>query len=122
MLNCCTLRPCPLSFLFFFNDTATTEIYTLSLHDALPILLVEELAGLAREGRRVRLETGTYACQPQGRRSGPVDPRHDNRDAVRRRVDDERADAVEVRPRARVQTGASPGQRHGVARGAADLG
>src|SRR6266511_6190113 len=24
-------------FLFFFNDTATTEIYTLSLHDALPI-------------------------------------------------------------------------------------
>src|SRR3712207_6986903 len=25
------------SFLFFFNDTATTEIYTLSLHDALPI-------------------------------------------------------------------------------------
>src|SRR5690349_23998427 len=25
------------TFLFFFNDTATTEIYTLSLHDALPI-------------------------------------------------------------------------------------
>src|SRR2546430_14719395 len=29
----------PLFFFFFFNDTATTEIYTLSLHDALPILL-----------------------------------------------------------------------------------
>src|SRR5688572_32443001 len=29
----CTL----FSFFFFFNDTATTEIYTLSLHDALPI-------------------------------------------------------------------------------------
>src|SRR5258708_27801315 len=27
----------PFSALFFFNDTATTEIYTLSLHDALPI-------------------------------------------------------------------------------------
>src|ERR1043166_10272494 len=26
-----------LCFFFFFNDTATTEIYTLSLHDALPI-------------------------------------------------------------------------------------
>ena len=26
-----------LFFFFFFNDTATTEIYTLSLHDALPI-------------------------------------------------------------------------------------
>src|SRR5256885_7997792 len=28
-------------FFFFFNDTATTEIYTLSLHDALPISLPE---------------------------------------------------------------------------------
>src|SRR2546426_5082404 len=28
-------------FFFFFNDTATTEIYTLSLHDALPILFPE---------------------------------------------------------------------------------
>src|SRR2546426_7156081 len=27
----------PSSYIFFFNDTATTEIYTLSLHDALPI-------------------------------------------------------------------------------------
>src|SRR3712207_8297971 len=27
---------------FFFNDTATTEIYTLSLHDALPIFIAEE--------------------------------------------------------------------------------
>src|SRR2546427_7195637 len=34
--------PCLLLLLvfFFFNDTATTEIYTLSLHDALPICLV----------------------------------------------------------------------------------
>src|SRR3989442_8406999 len=30
------MRPLP-QFFFFFNDTATTEIYTLSLHDALPI-------------------------------------------------------------------------------------
>src|SRR5258708_39805272 len=28
---------CTLILFFFFNDTATTEIYTLSLHDALPI-------------------------------------------------------------------------------------
>src|SRR5271167_5275457 len=28
---------CVVYFFFFFNDTATTEIYTLSLHDALPI-------------------------------------------------------------------------------------
>src|SRR2546429_6277215 len=31
------LTGCHLLFFFFFNDTATTEIYTLSLHDALPI-------------------------------------------------------------------------------------
>src|SRR3712207_8981650 len=30
-----------LIFIFFFNDTATTEIYTLSLHDALPISFLE---------------------------------------------------------------------------------
>src|SRR3712207_9497473 len=28
---------CSICYVFFFNDTATTEIYTLSLHDALPI-------------------------------------------------------------------------------------
>src|SRR5256886_13156468 len=32
-------------FFFFFNDTATTEIYTLSLHDALPIFLVPDVLG-----------------------------------------------------------------------------
>src|SRR2546428_9508971 len=31
---------CSMIFFFFFNDTATTEIYTLSLHDALPISLL----------------------------------------------------------------------------------
>src|SRR5256885_8311482 len=31
------LRTLSISIFFFFNDTATTEIYTLSLHDALPI-------------------------------------------------------------------------------------
>src|SRR5438132_7514502 len=34
---------------FFFSDTATTEIYTLSLHDALPICREEGIAGAAAE-------------------------------------------------------------------------
>src|SRR5256885_9336655 len=39
-------RCCPYgSFCFFFNDTATTEIYTLSLHDALPISTGRERQG-----------------------------------------------------------------------------
>src|SRR5256885_11118574 len=37
----------PFFFFFFFNDTATTEIYTLSLHDALPIYLQALLGHLA---------------------------------------------------------------------------
>src|SRR4051794_41469652 len=39
-----------LPFFFFFNDTATTEIYTLSLHDALPIsvLLVASMFEVSR--------------------------------------------------------------------------
>src|SRR2546426_12366772 len=42
-----SIFPPPLfTFFFFFNDTATTEIYTLSLHDALPICRhLLELAG-----------------------------------------------------------------------------
>src|SRR6266496_3157807 len=42
LINSTAARVGPVSpspyLLFFFNDTATTEIYTLSLHDALPIL------------------------------------------------------------------------------------
>src|SRR5439155_24494362 len=43
--------PSPFFFSFFFNDTATTEIYTLSLHDALPIL------------NRLRLMTGVHSTR-----------------------------------------------------------
>src|SRR5256885_10960993 len=41
-------------FFFFFNDTATTEIYTLSLHDALPIsdLAREQVARQALDAAR----------------------------------------------------------------------
>src|SRR5258708_28685791 len=46
----------PLSPFFFFNDTATTEIYTLSLHDALPISECHEhrRAGQRGEDERAR--------------------------------------------------------------------
>src|SRR5262245_64649215 len=40
------------SFFFFFNDTATTEIYTLSLHDALPISSTLRASAGARRSRR----------------------------------------------------------------------
>src|SRR5256885_13199470 len=41
-------------FFFFFNDTATTEIYTLSLHDALPICRSRRDTGAGGSGTRPR--------------------------------------------------------------------
>src|SRR5438270_5646712 len=45
-------------FFFFFNDTATTEIYTLSLHDALPISGGRKRA--AREGGGAKARPSPY--------------------------------------------------------------
>src|SRR5206468_12989443 len=65
---CTTLQPLYLSSYFFFNTTATTETYTLSLHDALPIYSIEQL----------RLGVG----QPGTRWTLPRERRHTRRDAV----------------------------------------
>src|SRR5256885_7230348 len=52
---------------FFFNDTATTEIYTLSLHDALPIYLAAaRRLGCRADFRRGRLRLAR--CGALGRR------------------------------------------------------
>src|SRR6266705_6644452 len=53
---------------FFFNDTATTEIYTLSLHDALPIRVAGDepwtvRADLVDVGQRLRSEEHTSELQ-----------------------------------------------------------
>src|SRR3712207_9166201 len=56
--------------LFFFNDTATTEIYTLSLHDALPICRRTPQAGGAR-GR-----VGGRVLRPAGRGAAPRSEEH----------------------------------------------
>src|SRR5690349_22402027 len=66
-------------FFFFFNDTATTEIYTLSLHDALPILFGQvdehtveipalgaqpgELHAIEHQAQRIRSEEHTSELQ-----------------------------------------------------------
>src|SRR5439155_5710014 len=55
-----TLMTCAL---FFFNDTATTEIYTLSLHDALPI-----------SSRREFAITNPAECAAAGESSGAIKP------------------------------------------------
>src|SRR2546427_11334177 len=54
-------------FFFFFNDTATTEIYTLSLHDALPILKswMRECADCASPTPRISAMRRSTARSPR---------------------------------------------------------
>src|SRR6266576_7063935 len=59
------------SFFFFFNDTATTEIYTLSLHDALPISSMRcDATSWVAAGSRLPLSTRSeeHTSELQSRR------------------------------------------------------
>src|SRR5258708_38427817 len=61
-------------FFFFFNDTATTEIYTLSLHDALPIFP----SSCCRSARRRPHPAGTrpWRCASGDRKSTRLNSSH----------------------------------------------
>src|SRR3712207_8324044 len=61
------------AFFFFFNDTATTEIYTLSLHDALPISGRGRLAAgpLRRDAARSARDRARPGPAGLGRRRPP---------------------------------------------------
>src|SRR2546422_7744171 len=59
-------------YFFFFNDTATTEIYTLSLHDALPISVVHHDRGRVRELRLSSVERPPRGQPARGRLLAPV--------------------------------------------------
>src|SRR5471032_3620783 len=63
---------------FFFNDTATTEIYTLSLHDALPISAGDRAAGIGAGRRKCNRGPIPAGCARDTRRRD----RHDRRDRV----------------------------------------
>src|SRR3712207_9282697 len=60
--------------IFFFNDTATTEIYTLSLHDALPIYEGRLAGAQRRHGRLLPASTqsSSHICSP--RKTSQVNP------------------------------------------------
>src|SRR5256885_8156575 len=78
------LLRCPIFFFFFFNDTATTEIYTLSLHDALPIWRHRALGQQARRAdaaepgdTRARERRGTFvAVTNEDRKSTRLNSSH----------------------------------------------
>src|SRR5688572_32052323 len=60
---------------FFFNDTATTEIYTLSLHDALPIYPPGRRPPVPRAAR-VRARPSADPARGHGRRHPRMAPEH----------------------------------------------
>src|SRR5206468_11595441 len=86
--SACTLRPInSCLFFFFFNDPATTEIYTLSLHDALPISSHRALPSeslecrssavpLLVESKRASAEKGAWTARAD-RKSTRLNSSHD---------------------------------------------
>src|SRR2546421_5684366 len=68
------MRPPPPSLFFFFNDTATTEIYTLSLHDALPI---SSRAAGGRPRTRCRRRRRRSRASDRDRKSTRLNSSHD---------------------------------------------
>src|SRR5437660_8463077 len=66
----------PVSYLFFFNDTPTTQIYTLSLHDALPISSIMENTNLSKQQqvseimRQMLTQAQTAVAWKEDRKSG----------------------------------------------------
>src|SRR2546429_6865524 len=63
-------KQCGKSIFFFFNDTATTEIYTLSLHDALPICHQPAKGGRTRPSWHSNPSTGPRSrATPQSLRA-----------------------------------------------------
>src|SRR2546427_3093225 len=69
-----------LLFFFFFNDTATTEIYTLSLHDALPISSgprpPRARSKPSRSSGRRRSRRRRCGCAPRDRKSTRLNSSH----------------------------------------------
>src|SRR2546429_4513237 len=61
------------SFFFFFNDTATTEIYTLSLHDALPISCI---SGGVPISRYIRAQVTSTNAGGRDRKSTRLNSSH----------------------------------------------
>src|SRR2546425_11880687 len=100
-------------FFFFFNDTATTEIYTLSLHDALPISARAPTTGTHRPG-------GAGRRRGAGRRAVRRSPSSSTLPVVRGRSGEPKIAsfrgerrALPHRPSPLQEQGAGSGEQHG---------
>src|SRR3712207_1486214 len=78
---------------FFFNDTATTEIYTLSLHDALPIsnakILIHQVSS-GFQGQATDIEIHAREVIELRRRLDEIIAQHSGKDVEKVRTDTER--------------------------------
>src|SRR2546430_11426975 len=70
------MKSSALAFFFFFNDTATTEIYTLSLHDALPIYADHRLPIGLTENHVLDLELDGHVALDGDRKSTRLNSSH----------------------------------------------
>src|SRR3712207_9568255 len=78
---------------FFFNDTATTEIYTLSLHDALPIWKADLLAAEREQGGADH----DHQRPGQDRQRHPLAQQHDGQDSRDQRRSEEHTSELQSR-------------------------
>src|SRR5215203_3065041 len=92
--------------LFFFNDTATTEIYTLSLHDALPISRGGAASSWCAPAHHLLPRRARVAAGRGAGRDRRADARRRRSHPHARRVAQRRADDARCARRARVSAGA----------------
>src|SRR5688572_32499019 len=92
-------------FFFFFNDTAPTEIYTLSLHDALPIWGRRTAHGDARLRRLLRRDGGSGPARQIGRHTSELQSQSN---LVCRLLLEKKKNTTQ-----RAKTGTTPDRTHG---------
>src|SRR3712207_7783768 len=86
-----------MSFFFFFNDTATTEIYTLSLHDALPIYRRPKGFGQAVAPAEDRQADAVVEAALRLRSEGAAEERHERADLAGRPRSEEHTSELQSR-------------------------
>src|SRR5438034_4263264 len=101
---------CLLFLLFFFNDTATSEIYTLSLHDALPISLRCSL--FCGEPLPAAYAQSWQEAAPNSRSEEHTSELQSHSDLVCRLLLEKKNHGAGVQPRSRTTQECSVGRKH----------
>src|ERR1022692_5329124 len=107
---------------FFFNDTATTEIYTLSLHDALPIWIGHLVPDAFQNRRHLECHRAGHDHEVGLARAGPEDFRAEARDIETRSAGCDHLDGAAGQAKSKRPDGRQPRPvEHMVNRGGDDI-